>query len=208
MQIRPERFMARRPKPGRKKADKATKAKSRTTPNLQPGATRRADKATTAQGQTTPVVTPEPPQGWDSNPWWPEFDAAAIERAKEKASLGEGGMLAELHRRADARLVMRAVNEQWPIPEEARARIVWEASMLAVGAKDVKAKLYAMRIMLAMQQSNNRKDLPTQVTVVTPSTGSIPVYQLIQELSRDPMVMDALDYRPVKDDSYAETSDD
>lgn len=207
MRIRPERFMTRRTKPGRKKADKATKAPSQTTPNLQPGKTSHADKATPPNGQTTPVVTPEPHQGWESNPWWPEFDASAIERAKEKASLGEGGMLTELHRRAEARLTMRAINEQWPIPEEARARIVWEASQLAVIAKDVKAKLYAMRIMLAMQQSNNRKDLPTQVTVLAPTSGTIPVYQLIQELSRDPMVMDALDYRPVKTDDYAETSD-
>ncbi len=148
------------------------------------------------------------PEGLEPSVVWPGTNAKTYQKALSESEQGKGELLEALHRIRDWRLHMRAVKEQWPITQDMRERVAYEAMQCVMSREAAtRDRLIAMRLVMAMGESNRHGDLPIQVTTPAPASGAIPVYQLIQELSRDPLVMDALDYRPVKNDDYAETSD-
>jgi hypothetical protein len=110
--------------------------------------------------QSAPIATGNPqPDSF----FWPELTKANQELAT-KAGRGD-----QLKRLNDLRLELRSVNERWPIPPELRERMVFESARIMMDPQaGVKEKLWANRLLLAMDQVNTKpKELPVQVQAGT-----------------------------------------
>ena len=120
--------------------------------------------------------------------FWPELTKANQELA---IKAGRGDQLKRLN---DLRLELRSVNERWPIPPELRERMVFESARIMMDSQaGVKEKLWANRLLLAMDQANNKpRDLPVQITGNT----TITVNQVLAML--DGSSSDDLDFRDRK----------
>ena len=156
--------------------------------NKSPG---RAKKTTGVSpgSQSAPKAT-----GSDQKPdsfFWPELSRANQELATA-AGRGE-----QVKRIKDLRLELRAVNERWPIPPELRERMVFEAAKVAMDpGAPTKEKLWANRLLLAMDQINTRpKELPQQVQAGT----TITVNQILAMIEGGNVAsQDDLDLRDIK----------
>jgi hypothetical protein len=131
--------------------------------------------------------------------FWPEL-SKANEATAIKAGRGD-----QVKRLKDLRLELRAVNERWPVPQELRERMVFESARIAMSPDSgPKEKLWATRLLLAMDQANNKpRDLPTQIA----GSANITVNQVLA-LIEGPGRDDELDLREFKvipggEDDYA-----
>jgi len=110
-----------------------------------------------------PVSPAAPKATGEPNPdsfFWPELTQANEDLAV-KAGRGD-----QVKRLKDLRLELRAVNERWPIPAALRERMIFESARIVMDPKaGAKEKLWANRLLLGMDQANNRpRDLPVQIT--------------------------------------------
>jgi hypothetical protein len=132
--------------------------------------------------------------GSDQKPdsfFWPELTKANQELA---IAAGRGE---QVKRIKDLRLELRSVNERWPITPELRERMVFEAAKVAMDpGAPTKEKLWANRLLLAMDQINTRpKELPQQVQAGT----TITVNQILAMIEGGNVAsQDDLDLREIK----------
>ena len=163
--------------------------------------TKRAGKKTSpARGKKTTGIKPESQSqapkatGSPTKPasfFWPEL-RPENEQAAIAAGRGE-----QVKRIKDLRLELRAVNERWPITPELRERMVFEAAKVAMDpGAPTKEKLWANRLLLAMDQINTRpKELPQQVQAGT----TITVNQILTMIEGGNVAsQDDLDLRDIK----------
>lgn len=146
-------------------------------------------KPTKAKGRSlAPIAT-----GKDSETdsfFWPE-----LTRANQSKAIKEGRGEA-FKRFQDARLEIRAINERWPIPAALRERMIFENARIVIDPKaEPKQKLLASRILLAMDQANQKPDnLPTQIV----GNQHITVTQVLQLIEGGQASEDELDLREFK----------
>lgn len=154
---------------------------------------------------------PKIEEGMEPSPWWPEFAPDVVAKSKAAADAGNPAMLAKLARIKDQRLELRAVNQRWPVPKGLRERMVYDAGMIALDpTKDIRYRLAAQKILVAMDHANNVAQLPDQVTVnIQQNTYAVNVNDFLATVEADPRLdrlLDAREFRPDPGapDDYAE----
>jgi hypothetical protein len=150
-------------------------------------------------------------EGLEPSPWYPELSPEVIDRAKKAEKAGSGALLARLQRIGDQRLELRAIQERWPIPRDLREKMVIDAATIAADpTKELRYRLTAAKILLAMDAANRTKDLPDQVLVqVNNNTVQVTVQDILKTIEEDPRfdsLMDAREVRAIPGgaDDYAE----
>jgi len=129
--------------------------------------------------------------------FWPE-----LTRANQAQAIKDGKGEA-FKRFQDARLEIRAIKERWPIPAALRERMIFENARIVIDPKaEPKQKLLASRILLAMDQANQNKDLPTQIVGSQTITVN-QVLQLIEAGKEDELDLREFKTIPGAPDDYA-----
>jgi hypothetical protein len=149
--------------------------------------------------------------GMEESPWWPEFTPEILSRSKAAADAGNPALLARLTLIKDQRLELRAVNQRWPVPKGLRERMVYDAGAIAMDpTKDIRFRLAAQKILVAMDHANNVAQLPDQMTVnIQHNTYAVNVNDFLATVEADPRLDRLLDGRefrpdPGAPDDYAE----
>jgi hypothetical protein len=166
---------------------------------------RAGKKKSPGRGGKTTGVTPVSQSvpkatGSDQKPdsfFWPELTKANQELA---IAAGRGE---QVKRIKDLRLELKAVNERWPIPSQLRERMVFEAAKIAMDpASGAKEKMWASRLLLAMDQINTRpQELPTQIQGNTITVNQI--LAVIEGQGQDDLDMRDRKVLPGSEDDYA-----
>ena len=97
----------------------------------------------------------------------------------------------------DVRIELEAIKKNYNIPDSGKAKIVFEAAMIMIYSKIPKEKIWAIKLLKAMEDSNHRPSLlPAQVTVNN-AHSTLTVNALLQEFGKE--LMDpSMDLREVK----------
>jgi hypothetical protein len=113
--------------------------------------------------------------------FWPELNQSTVEAA---FAAGRGDSVKRLQ---DVKIELEAIKKNYNIPDSLKARMVYEAAKLMIYSKIAKEKIWAIKLLKAMEDSNNRPSLlPTQVTVNN-TTNNLSVNALLQEFGKDLM---------------------
>jgi hypothetical protein len=141
-----------------------------------------------ATGQTTSGHAEELSEEKDSF-FWPELHQPTVDAA---IAAGRGDCVKSLQ---DVRIELGAIKKNYNIPDSGKAKIVFEAAMMMIYSKVSKEKIWAIKLLKAMEDSNHRpRVLPAQVTV---NRSTLTVNALLQQFGKD--LMDpSMDLRPVK----------
>ncbi|MCY3010289.1 MAG: hypothetical protein NTY42_10650 [Planctomycetota bacterium] len=153
-----------------------------------------------ATGQTTSGNAEELGEEKDSF-FWPELNQSTVEAA---FAAGRGECVKSLQY---VRIELEAIKKNYNIPDSVKARMVFEAGKMMVYSKVVKEKVWAIRLLKAMDDSNHRpRVLPAQITVNNKNT--LTVNALLEEFGKDLMdpSMDLREVRaiPGSPDDYAD----
>lgn len=150
-------------------------------------------------------------EGMEPSPWWPEFRPDIVERARIEEAAGNPALAGKLRSIRDSRLELRAINQRWPVPKGLRERIVYDAAAIALDPqKDLRFRLMAQKMLIAMDHANNAPQLPDQVTVnIQQNTYAVNVNDFLATVEADPRLdrlLDAREFRPDPGapDDYAE----
>lgn len=141
-----------------------------------------------ATGQTTSGNAEELGEEKDSF-FWPELNESTVEAA---IAAGRGDCVKSLQ---DVRIELEAIKKNYNIPYSLKARMVFEAAKLMIYSKIPKEKIWAIKLLKAMEDSNHRpRVLPAQVTV---HSNTLTVKALLKEFGKQ--LMDpSMDLRVVK----------
>jgi hypothetical protein len=141
-----------------------------------------------ATGQTTSANAEELGEEKDSF-FLPELNQSTVEAA---IAAGRGDCVKSLQ---DVRIELKAIKKNYNIPHGLKARMVFEAVKLMIYSKVAKEKIWAIKLLKAMEDSNHRpRVLPAQVAV---NNNTLTVNTLLKEFGND--LMDpAMDLRLVK----------
>jgi hypothetical protein len=134
--------------------------------------------------------------------FWPELSQSTVAAAQ---AAGRGSSIKQLQ---DVRIELEAIKKNFNIPEALKARMVYEAAKMMLFSKIPKEKVWAIKLLKEMEDSNNRPSLlPAQVTVNN-THNTLTVNALLQEFGKD--LMDpSMDLRevmavPGSQDDYAD----
>ena len=132
--------------------------------------------------------------------FWPEFAPEAVEKAVAQ------GMGDSLKRASEFRIELSAVEGNYPIPPDLRARMVYEAVKAMMNTKQTpRERNAAMKLLVAMDRANRIGDLPAQIQVTNNiGVAAAPMVEMKAELSPQAVVAAMLERADVLDaiDAY------
>ncbi len=142
-----------------------------------------------ATGQTTSGNAEEQCGEERDSFFWPKLNQSTVEAA---IAAGRGDCAKSLQ---DIRIELKAIKKNYNIPHSVKARMVFEAAKMMIYSKVAKEKIWAIKLLKAMEDSNSRpRVLPAQVTV---NNKTLTVNALLQQFGKD--LMDpSMDLREVK----------
>jgi hypothetical protein len=149
---------------------------------------RIVESSAIATGQTTSGNAEELGEERDAF-FWPELHQSTVDAS---IAAGRGDCVKSLQ---DVRIELEAIKRNYNIPASVRARMVFEAAKMMIYSKVAKEKIWAIKLLKAMEDSNHRpRVLPAQVAV---NNNTLTVNTLLKEFGND--LMDpAMDLRPVR----------
>ena len=121
--------------------------------------------------------------------FWPELHQSTVEAA---IAAGRGDCVKSLQ---DVRIELNAIKKNYNIPHSVKARMVFEAAKLMIYSKIHKEKIWAIKLLKAMEDSNYRPPLlPAQVAV---NNSTLTVNALLRKFGKD-LMYPSMDRRVVK----------
>jgi hypothetical protein len=122
--------------------------------------------------------------------FWPELNQSTVEAS---IAAGRGDCIKSLQ---DVRIELQAIKRNYNIPVSVKARMVFEAAKMMIYSKIPKEKIWAIKLLKAMEDSNHRPSaLPVQRTVN--NQNMLTVNALLREFGKD-LMNPSMDLREVK----------
>ena len=142
-----------------------------------------------ATGQTTSGNAEEQCGEERDSFFWPKLNQSTVEAA---ITAGRGDCVKSLQ---DVRIELNAIKKNYNIPHSVKARMVFEAAKLMIYSKIHKEKIWAIKLLKAMEDSNYRPPLlPAQVAV---NNSTLTVNALLRKFGKD-LMYPSMDRRVVK----------